>query len=171
MRVLGIDPGLSGGLAIVKAGPHSNSLIGAIDIPVAGEDAKKRIDVSVIVRWLQEYEPDVAYIERAQAMPDQGASSGFHYGRAVGYLEATCLAMFIPLHIIEVRAWKKLFQLPGKLNGGAEMARQRVIQMFPDKAHLFARKKDHGRAEAALIAAYGTGLVAGFGGGGLALLA
>lgn len=163
-RVCGIDPGLSGGLAIIKAGPLTAQLLTAIDIPTAGEDAKRRVDVSQVVRWLQEYEPDYAFIERAQAMPDQGASSGFNYGRAVGYLEATCLAMFIPLHIIEVRAWKKVYSLPGKTNGGAEMARQRVIQLFPDKAHLFARKKDHGRSEAVLIACYGAALVDGFGG-------
>jgi hypothetical protein len=42
------------------------------------------------------YKPQHAYIERAQAMPKQGASSGFKYGRAVGAIEATLACCEIP---------------------------------------------------------------------------
>ena len=45
-------------------------------------------------------------IERAQATPKQGASSGFKYGRAVGPIEATVAGCGIPLTILEPRAWQ-----------------------------------------------------------------
>jgi hypothetical protein len=43
---------------------------------------------------------------------------------------------------------KRQLHLPGK---DKEAARQRALQLFPSQHALLARKKDHGRAEAALI--------------------
>jgi len=91
-------------------------------------------------------------IERAQAMPKQGASSGFKYGRAVGAIEAVVACCAIPLTIVEPSIWKKLHALRG---GDKEAGRQRALQLFPTAHELLARKRDHGRAEAALIALAG----------------
>jgi crossover junction endodeoxyribonuclease RuvC len=150
VKVLGIDPGVRGGLAIVEidngAAPR---VIDAIDIPVTGVGAKERVDVLAIRTWIQAHTPDHAAIERAQAMPKQGASSGFKYGRAVGALEAVLACCEIPMTIIEPTAWKKFHQLRGS---DKEAGRQRALQLFPAAHALFARKKDHGRGEAALIA-------------------
>ena len=84
--ILGIDPGIRGGLAIVSinANGAAPQLVHAIDIPVTGVGAKERVDVLAIRSWLAQHTPQHAFIERAQAMPKQGASSGFKYGRAVG---------------------------------------------------------------------------------------
>jgi crossover junction endodeoxyribonuclease RuvC len=82
-------------------------------------------------------------------MPKQGASSGFKYGRAVGAIEAAITCCGIPLTIIEPTAWKKFHALRG---GDKEASRQRALQLFPAAHALLARRKDHGRAEAALIA-------------------
>lgn len=157
MIVLGIDPGLSGGLAMVAGFPHNQpKLLGVIDVPTTGEKAKRRIDVGQVVTFIRQHKPNRAVIERAQAMPDQGASSGFIYGRAVGALEACVEGMLIPLTVIESSAWKKAHAL---IKRGKEDSRQRAIRLFPDEAPLFfARKLDHNRAEAALIAYYGLSL-------------
>jgi crossover junction endodeoxyribonuclease RuvC len=88
-------------------------------------------------------------IERAQAMPKQGASSGFKFGRAVRGIEATVAGCGIPLTILEPRVWKQFHRLRGDEK---EVSRQRALQLFPDAHALFTHKKDHGRAEAALIA-------------------
>jgi crossover junction endodeoxyribonuclease RuvC len=150
MRILGIDPGIHGGLAIVVIGDGvPPQLVDAIDIPVIGLKAKERVDVLAIRTWIDAHQPQQALLERAQAMPKQGASSGFKYGRAVGALEAAAALCGIPLTIIEPSAWKKFHGLRGK---DKEPSRQRALQLFPAAHALFARKKDHGRAEAALIA-------------------
>jgi crossover junction endodeoxyribonuclease RuvC len=151
MLVLGVDPGIRGGLAIVAIDDAVPQLVDAIDIPVAGVGAKERVDVFVIRDWIKQYTPEHALIERAQAMPKQGASSGFKYGRAVGAIEAVIACCEIPLTIIEPTAWKKFHALHG---GDKEGGRQRALQLFPGAHVLLARKKDHGRAEAALIALY-----------------
>ena len=156
-RIWGIDPGLTGGCAIYDVA--ADACIDVVDIPTIGEDAKKRIDVAELGRWARKHGATHGVIERAQAMPDQGSSSGFIYGRGVGYLEACVVMCDVPLKIIEVRAWKKYFNLKGKSDGGGEAARALVIQRFPRVAELFAGKMDHGRAEALLIAIYGATVV------------
>lgn len=151
MNILGIDPGIRGGLAIVFVGANGAApqLVDAIDIPVAGVGAKERVDVLAIRDWIVRHAPQHALIERAQAMPKQGASSGFKYGRAVGAIEAVIAGCAVPLTIIEPTAWKKFHGLRG---GDKETSRQRALQLFPAAHTLLARKMDHGRAEAALIA-------------------
>jgi len=154
VKILGVDPGIHGGLAIVVLNDGAApQLITAIDIPVVGTGAKERVDVLAIRNWIARYQPVHAYIERAQAMPKQGASSGFKYGRAVGAIEAMLACCEIPMTVVEPSAWKKLQQLRGKDKEGG---RQRALQLFPAAHGLLARKRDHGRADSALIALYGT---------------
>ena len=148
--LLGIDPGVRGGLAIVRINDGAApQLVDAIDIPVAGVGAKEPVDILTLRAWLVTHQPQHALIERAQAMPKQGASSGFKYGRAVGAIEGVIACCEIPLTIVEPSMWKKFHQLRG---GDKEAGRQRALQLFPAAHALLARKKDHRRAEAALIA-------------------
>ena len=152
MKLLGVDPGIHGGLSIVDVSGLVPQLVDAIDIPVTGVGAKERVDVQSVRDWIAQTAPQHAYIERAQAMPKQGASSGFKYGRAVGAIEAVVACCAIPLTIVEPSMWKKFHQLRG---GDKESGRQRALQLFPAAHALLAHKKDHGRAEAALIACFG----------------
>jgi crossover junction endodeoxyribonuclease RuvC len=153
MKILGVDPGIRGGLAVVLVDSgHGAQLLDAIDIPTVGTGAKERVDVIALRTWVLLHRPDHCLIERAQAMPKQGASSGFKYGRAVGALEAVIAGCEVPLTIIEPTAWKKYHTLRG---GDKETSRQRALQLFPAAHALLARKMDHGRGEAALMAVYG----------------
>jgi crossover junction endodeoxyribonuclease RuvC len=151
--IVGVDPGVRGGLAVITvddgAAPR---LIDAIDIPVTGTGAKERVDAIALRAWIVTHKPQHAYIERAQAMPKQGASSGFKYGRAVGAIEAVLACCEIPMTVIEPSAWKKSHRLRGKDKEGG---RQRALQLFPAAHSLLARKQDHGRADSVLIALYG----------------
>jgi len=154
MKILGIDPGaVSGGCAIVLINDGAApQLVDAIDLPTIGIKAKQRVDVLALRTWIEQHKPDQAVIERGQAMPRQGASSGFKFGRGCGALEAAIQLLEIPMMIIEPTAWKKTHRLHGKDKEGA---RQLALQLFPSAHAWLARKKDHGRAEAALIALYG----------------
>jgi Holliday junction resolvasome RuvABC endonuclease subunit len=148
VKVLGVDPGIRGGLAVVRLFESGPRLIDAIDVPVVRTGAKERVDVIALQQWLSEHDPYRAFIERAQAMPKQGASSGFKFGRATGAIEAAIAASAIPLEIIEPSMWKRALRLRGKDKEGA---RQYALQLFPHAHHLLRRKLDHQRAEAALI--------------------
>jgi crossover junction endodeoxyribonuclease RuvC len=149
IKLIGIDPGLRGGLTIVCIRDGvAPVLAGAIDIPTIGTGAKCRVDVIAVRAWLVSHQPTHAAIKRGQALPKQGSSSGFIYGRAVGALEAI-VALEIPTLFVEPAVWKRRHRLKGKDKEGA---RQLALQLFPSAHHLLAKKKDHGKAEAALIA-------------------
>jgi crossover junction endodeoxyribonuclease RuvC len=153
VRILGIDPGaVSGGCAIVEISDGvAPQLVDAIDLPVIGVKAKQRIDVLALRTWIQQHRPDHAVIERGQAMPRQGASSTFKFGRGCGALEATIQLLKIPMTIAEASAWKRFH----RLGRDKESSRQHAILLFPAAHALFARKRDHGKAEASLVALYG----------------
>ena len=147
-RYLGVDCGLSGALAFVETYNGVPALIDAIDMPSTGTGAKARVDIIAAAQWIAKHSPSTAYVERGQAFPGQGATSGFSYGRAVGALEAVVALCSIPLILVEASVWKRKLHLPGK---DKEAARQKALRLFPAQHALLARKKDHGRAEAALI--------------------
>lgn len=100
MQILGADPGIHGGLAIVAinngAAPQ---LVAAIDIP--GVSANERVNSLALRTWLAAYQPQHAFVERGQAAPRQGASGGFKYGRAIGTIEAVIACCEVPLTIVE----------------------------------------------------------------------
>lgn len=81
-------------------------------------------------------------------MPKQGVSSSFKFGRSLGLVEGVCDGLGIPVQWVTPNRWKKAM----RLGADKEASRQLAIRRWPEQAALFARKKDHGRAEAALIA-------------------
>jgi hypothetical protein len=140
--ILGIDPGVTGGIAFLL----SSGAIEAGDLPtVAGS-----VDIDALVRRIRNQRPRLAIVERAQAMPKQGVSSTFKYGVAYGALCAVTALLEIPTHLVTPAKWKKHFNL----DSDKEKSRALAIRLWPG-CGLFERKKDHGRAEAALIARYG----------------
>ncbi len=151
--IVGIDVGVHGALALVaQENDAAPTIVDVIDIPVVGSGAKERVNVLLIQEWLLRHKPLTAFLERTQAFPLQGRSSAFKFGRATGALEAVITLCAIPLEIIEPSIWKRYFHLPGK---DKEAARLRSITLFPAAHQLFARKRDHQRSEAVLIALYG----------------
>ena len=137
--ILGVDPGVTGEIAFL----FPDATIIAEDIPtVAGE-----VDVDAVVRRIREMAPRAAVVERASARPGQGVSSTFKYGAAYGALRASVAACEIPQHLVASTKWKAYFNL----DKDKEKSRALAIRLWPGVG-FFTRKKDHGRAEAALIA-------------------
>lgn len=142
MIILGVDPGITGGLAWL----YPDGKVMAIDIPTAGGE----VDVDMIGRKIHQFLPGMAVIERAGAMPKQGVSSTFKYGVAYGALRAVVALCEVPTHLVTPGKWKNYF----RLDSDKEKSRALAIRLWPGSGQ-FERKKDHGRAEAALIARYG----------------
>jgi crossover junction endodeoxyribonuclease RuvC len=92
----------------------------------------------------------IVIVEKVSSMPGQGVSSVFSLGDSFGVIRGVCAALRLPVHFVAPATWKKHFGL----GSDKEEARARAINLFPDAS--LARKKDHGRAEAILIALYGS---------------
>ena len=154
MKFLGIDPGVEGGAAIIELNDGATPrLVEAIDIPVIGAGAKERVDALAHSRLDRAAQTPTRLRSNARRRcRSRARSSGFKYGRAVGAIEAAIACCRNSDDIVEPSAWKRFRRLPGKDKEGG---RQRALQLFPAAHAALARKKDHGRAEASLIALYG----------------
>jgi len=153
MIVLGIDPGLTGALAFMEN--ETAQLVALYDFPLNQRKVGKRMQRRVA--WQRLLSPemrvllldtDQAFIEDVHAMPGQGVSSSFNFGRTVGGTEATMAAFSIPVTFVTPQAWQKR----AGVVGGKSSSRARAMELFPEWAERFTRVKDDGRADAALIA-------------------
>jgi crossover junction endodeoxyribonuclease RuvC len=70
-------------------------------------------------------------------------------------IEGVLAAAGLPIAFLTPRTWKRLVGIPPGKDGAKDAARSEAIRRWPQHAALFARVKDDGRAEAALIAVAG----------------
>lgn len=149
--ILGIDPGASGAVAVLDGA----ALVAVHDMPtkkvkVSGK-MKTRIDSRALYEALHDYQVTHVFLEQVSAMPGQGVSSMFAFGRATGIAEGVSATKSKELIEVRPQVWKKHFGLDGHKDGSRDAAMER----WPGMASYFQRKKDDGRAEAALIGLWG----------------
>lgn len=147
MRILGIDPGAKGAVALLANG----SLARVWDTPTTLQNGKARVDAGALASIVRDARADHAFLERVNAMPGQGVSSMFAFGRALGIAEGVVLGLGVPLTWLTPVEWKHGLRVPADKSG----ARARASQLFPSSSHHWPLVKHDGRAEAALIALYG----------------
>jgi crossover junction endodeoxyribonuclease RuvC len=146
--ILGIDPGLSGGLAWMSGA----SEVVTFAIPsVKARTRGREIQWNVLADALDFREVEHAFVEQVGARPGQGTASMFKFGFVCGGIRGILAAKRIPVTYVSPQAWKKALHL----GAGKDAARARAAELFPQAASQFARVKDDGVAEAALIACYG----------------
>ena len=155
MRVVGIDPGLSGAIAVIEDG----DIVDCIDMPTLalkrGRKNRRELDhVELALAMLRLCDGAAAvFVERVQSMPGQGVSSSFAFGRATGIVIGLTAAQQVPLHEIAPVKWRRLVGLQS--GSGKDAARALCKRNWPLSAPLWSRVKDEGRADAALIALAG----------------
>lgn len=154
--ILGVDPGLSGGLAFYYVEAET---IEVHDMPIhmlaRNGKAKREIDAYGLARLIDSHKSEPitkAYIERVGAMPKQGVSSVFSFGKSTGIALGVVAANFIPIEEVSPLKWKQAAGLTGK---GKDASRALAARLFPRQSGLFSRAKNEGLAEATLIAVYG----------------
>ena len=140
MTVLSVDPGLTNGVAILD--PNANLLF-ATEITPIGEGARKRLPLASLVDLIEQYGVTHAVVEDVSAMPGQGVSSSFRFGRATGSFEGVLSALKIPTTFIRPAVWKKSLGVAGASKEGARCL---ALQRWPAAAHFFPRKKNHNSA-------------------------
>lgn len=151
---IGIDPGVSGALALIEYKGKSPTLFEVADMPVMALGAKHRKQVNaaelakVLTSW--HFEGAVVYLEKVQSMPGQGVAGVFSFGMSFGIVQGVVAALGLPMVLVTPQQWKKRARL---LHTQKDQARTFAQQLFP-QADL-GRVKDIGRADAILIAMYG----------------
>lgn len=152
-RIMGIDPGITGALCLING--DCKDLIEVVDMPTVevkrGSSTKNEVSPAVLSNIILRWKPEIAIIERVNAMPGQGVTSMFNFGKSAGILEGVIASRHVPMHFMTAQEWKRKHGIP--TGAPKDESRARTLALIPQHADHFARKKDHGRADAFLIAA------------------
>ncbi len=149
MLTIGVDPGLTGALAVLD---DTGALVFLDDLPVIRDKSLAWIDGGALQSMLLEIRcgrPARAIVERVSSMPQWGAAAIFTFGVQFGSILSILQAGQISIELVTPVAWKKAAGL-GK-DKKASLHKARLL--YPSaELHL---EKHHGRAEAILLARYG----------------
>lgn len=164
MRIIGIDPGLSGAVALVEiAADEAPRLLSVWDMPtyerLVGKKVRRRIDCHRLLEMLRGAKADLIVFEELSPILEAGAVGAMQYGRSFGNVECAAWATGARVEPINPKKWKKEVGIPAKAE--KDQSRMNAMQRFPAERHLFVRQKDDGRADAALIAVAGARCHAG----------
>ena len=153
MKIIGIDPGLSGAIAILE----NNNVLNIFDMPVMseGKKNKRQLNSALLVSLLKEnltssQEVSVV-VEQVNAMPGQGVTSMFNFGQTFGAIKGICAALDLPIFFVRPSKWKKHFEL---INSSKDSSRTKAIEMYPKLSMQLSKKKDVNKSDAILIARF-----------------
>ena len=152
MRIIGIDPGLSGGIAVLD----DLKIFDVFDMPIMSEGKKNKNQlnsaqlVNIIKKHIVSGDTFVI-VEQVGAMPGQGVTSMFNFGQTFGSIKGICAALNLPIFYVRPTKWKKHFEL---INSSKDASRTKAIEMYPHISERLSRKKDVNKADAILIARY-----------------
>ena len=153
MKVIVIDPGLSGAIAILE----NNKVEKIFDIPVMseGKKNKRQLNSAQLVKLLNDHvsnkEETAIVVEHVTAMPGQGVTSMFNFGQTFGAIKGICAALGLPIFFVRPSKWKKHFDL---INSSKDASRTKAIEMYPALSDQLSRKKDVNKSDAILIARF-----------------
>ena len=153
MKIIGIDPGLSGAIAILE----DNKVKELFDMPVMpeGKKNKRQLNSALLVKLIKDnienVDNTVMVVEQVNAMPGQGVTSMFNFGQTFGAIKGICAALGLPIFFVRPAKWKKHFEL---INSSKDASRTKAIEMYPSIAEKLSKKKDVNKSDAILIARY-----------------
>jgi crossover junction endodeoxyribonuclease RuvC len=153
MKIIGIDPGLSGAIAVLE----DNKVLQILDMPVMaeGKKNKKQLNSAELVRLLKENiiknEEVSIVVEQVNAMPGQGVTSMFNFGQTFGAIKGICAALNLPIFFVRPSKWKKHYEL---INSSKDASRTKAIEMYPSLSNELSKKKDVNKSDAILIARF-----------------
>jgi len=148
--VAGIDPGVTGALAVI--GEESQ----VYDLGVASIGSTNQLSPQALAHQLIESGADVIVIEDNRANGMNGSKANFSMGLSLGVCYGVIGTLGRRLIRVKPHEWQKSLGLGSVVAAQRKEAhRQRARELFPELDDQLSRKKDHNRADALLIAEYG----------------
>lgn len=149
----GIDPGLTGAIAVLGDG----QFVDVFDMPTMGRGkaGRQSVNSAELARLLRAARSSVgphvsAVMEDVAARPGQGVTSMFRFGHGCGCVDGVLGALGIPVTRVTPSKWKASY---GLLGAHKDASRGKAIDLYPMAP--LGRKRDHGRADALLLARWG----------------
>ena len=160
--LLGCDSDAGGALAVVR-GPSLGNVasVDVHDCPTYKAEVNGRIrkrlcveDMVELVASLNIPRGTVAFLEEGGVEYGFSAQTAFVQGYNFGLWKGVLAAAGLRVEVVKPQAWKHALGL-ARSGSSKDDSRDMAAAMFPEVGDNLGRKKDHGRAEALLIAAYG----------------
>ena len=152
MTILGIDPGASGGIAFFSM---QRGLLSIFDMPTVevkrGGKNKREVSAAMLNAIIGARDIDAAFVEKVGAMPGQGVTSMFSFGRSYGLAEGALASSGVAYQRVTPQAWKKAF---GFIGEGKDATREAALERFNSPAFK-PKGKGQALADAAYIALWG----------------
>ena len=110
MKIIGIDPGLSGAIAVLE----DNKVLGIYDMPVMaeGKKSKRQLNsaelVSIIKKHNNNNDELAIVVEQVNAMPGQGVTSMFNFGQTFGAIKGVCAALELSYFFCQTYKMEKI---------------------------------------------------------------
>jgi len=118
---IGVDPGKTGAIAIVRPDMTAE---------VWGFKNRTGQEISGLFENLKAQGPVIACLEKVNAMPRQGVSSSFTFGKMAGFAEMALIAHQIPFRFVSPAKWQR--KLDCLTKGDKKVSKHRASQLFPD---------------------------------------
>lgn len=161
MLIVGIDLGLQGGVAGIST---RDGVVVCVPMPIkVSSRGKNVVDAfalwDLLTDWRDVELIDLAIIERVSAMPKQGVTSMFNFGRSVGKVQAVLEVLGIPTEEPTPQKWKSVVLAGTDKSKAAAVGY--VRQRFPgcNLVPKGCRKPHEGMADAICLAEYGRRLM------------
>lgn len=152
MKIMGIDPGMSGGLCVME----DHKIVKMWVMPVIG----KEIDLKELRRIMLVYKIDWAFIELVHALFKSSAKATFKFGQVFGMTEAIVSSLDIPYNLVQPKKWQSVCH--GGLDRKLKAKERSLIAASKRFPTIDFRKNERckiphdGLIDAALIAEYGS---------------
>jgi hypothetical protein len=140
MRIIGIDPGVTGAMATMADGRMAD----VSDLPMLDGT----LQVVEFIDYLRYALPDMVVVEDTQPMPKNGSIASFKLGLNTGLIRAAIQATELPLTRVKPVVWKRHLGLIGT-NKDRSLLLAR--ELYPHLNHQLRLAKHHNRADACLI--------------------
>lgn len=150
MNFIGVDPGKSGGIAVLTC--NGGTTVGVAAISLATHTER---DVAAFLSDCGAFEPECAtaagprfyaLIEKVHSSPQMGVTSAFTFGRSYGFLRGLLSAAPLVFDEVSPQKWQKA--LGCLTQGDKRVSKAKAQQLFPQV------KVTHAIADALLIAEY-----------------
>lgn len=153
--IVGIDPGLDGAIAVLAPGSLTIHDMPTLTTTTNGKQ-RRVLDLSALAWLFAGFAPSTSLccIEEPSSQPTDGVIQAFKFGFNCAAPQAMAAANLLPMALVRPNRWKAAFGL----TGDKDQSRLLASRLMPKFSHLWPLKKHDGRAEAALLALYGSRL-------------
>jgi crossover junction endodeoxyribonuclease RuvC len=160
MIVVGIDPGLTGAVGIL----YSNGPV-VWDMHTIRVGKRHHVDAHGLaeeLRCIADAADARVFVEAQSTRPGLAAQSVLRTGEGYGIVLGVLAALGLSCQLVLPQSWRPAMCGPRRNDGhDKDTSRQVAMRLFPALAGELHRVKDHGRAEALLIAEYGRRMMGG----------